>query len=104
MFAVIKTGGKQYVVVPGQKLKIEKLKTEPGKQVIFNDVFLVADENKAQIGVPIVKGASVHAHVLKQLRTKKIIVFKYHPKTRYHKKAGHRQYMTEVEVEKIVIE
>lgn len=102
MFAVIKTGGKQYVVTPGQKLKVEKLEGEAGKKVIFDHVFLVADKDTAQVGNPVVKGATVHANVLRQFRTKKIIVFKYHPKTRYHKKAGHRQQMTEIEIEKIV--
>ena len=103
MFAVIKTGGKQYVVSPGQKLKLEKLEAEAGKSVVFNDVFLVADEDKAEVGSPVVKGASVEAKVIRQLRTKKVIVFKYHNKTRYRKKAGHRQNMTEVEIEKIVV-
>lgn len=103
MFAVIKTGGKQYIVTPGQKLKVEKLDGEAGKQVVFNDVFLVADEDKVQIGAPAVKSALVYAKVLGHLRTKKIIVFKYHPKTRYHKKAGHRQQMTEIEIEKIAM-
>jgi len=102
MFAVIKTGGKQYVVSPGQKLKVEKLEAEAGEPVIFNDVLLVADENKAHIGNPVIKGASVRANVLRQFRTKKVIVFKYHAKTRYHKKAGHRQHMTEIEIEKIL--
>ena len=103
MFAVIKTGGKQYVVSPGQKLKIEKLEVEAGKPVIFDHVFLVADEDKVEVGKPLVKEARVEAKVLRQFRTKKIIVFKYKAKTRYHKKAGHRQHMTEVEIEKIVI-
>ena len=102
MFAVIKTGGKQYVVNPGQKLNIEKLEIEAGKPVVFEYVFLVADEDKAMVGTPLVKGASVQAKVLRQFRTKKIIVFKYKAKTRHHKKAGHRQHMTEVEIEKIV--
>ena len=81
---------------------MEKLEAEVGTQVIFDRVFLVADEDNADIGNPVVKGASVQAHVIRQFRTKKIIVFKYHPKTRYHKKAGHRQFMTEVEIKKIV--
>ena len=102
MFAVIKTGGKQYVVSPGQKLNIEKLEIEAGKQVVFEHVFLVADEDKAKVGNPLVKGATVQAKVLRQFRTKKIIVFKYKAKTRHHKKAGHRQHMTEVEIEKII--
>ena len=102
MFAVIKTGGKQYIVSPGQKLKIEKLKEEVGKPVVFDIVFLVADGDKIKVGNPLVKGASVQAKALRQFRTKKVIVFKYKAKTRHHKKAGHRQHMTEVEIEKIV--
>ena len=102
MFAVIKTGGKQYVVAPGQKLKVEKLEAEEGKPVVFYQVLLVADESMFKLGDPLVKGASVKAKALKQLRTRKVIVFKYHPKTRYRKKAGHRQYMTEVEIQDIV--
>jgi len=103
MFAVIKTGGKQYVVSPGQKLKLEKLEAEAGMPLVFNDVFLVADEDTIKVGSPVVKGALVQAKVIRQLRTKKVIVFKYHNKTRYRKKAGHRQNMTEVEIEKIVV-
>ena len=102
MFAVIKTGGKQYIVTPGQKLKIEKLDIEAEKQVVFDHVFLIADGDKAEIGMPMLEGASVHARVLRQFRTRKIVVFKYKAKTRHHKKAGHRQHMTEVEIEKIV--
>ena len=102
MFAVIKTGGKQYVVTPGLKLKIEKLEVEAGQPVVFEHVLLTADEDKAHVGTPTVKGATVHAKVLRQFRTRKIIVFKYHAKTRTRKKTGHRQSMTEVEIEKIV--
>ena len=89
MFAVIKTGGKQYIVAPGQKLKVEKLDSETGKSVVFEHVFLIADGDKVDLGNPAVKGASVHAKVLRQFRTKKIIVFKYKAKTRHHKKTGH---------------
>lgn len=101
MFAVIKTGGKQYIVTPGQTLKIEKLNAEAGALLIFNDVLLVADGEKITIGAPIIKGAAVAAKAVRQFRTRKVIVFKYHPKTRYHKKAGHRQHMTEVEIQDI---
>ena len=90
------------MVSPGQKLNIEKLDVEAGKPVVFEHVFLVADEDNAKVGSPLVKGATVQAKVLRQFRTKKIIVFKYKAKTRHHKKAGHRQHMTEVEIEKIV--
>ncbi|MDP3778997.1 MAG: 50S ribosomal protein L21 [bacterium] len=102
MFAVIKTGGKQYVVTPGQIIKVEKLEVEAGKPVVFDHVLLIADEDKATIGMPLVTGATVSAKALRQFRTRKIIVFKYKQKTRHHKKAGHRQHMTEVEIEKII--
>lgn len=102
-FAVIKTGGKQYLVAPGQKLKIEKLNASEGDNFTFDEVLLMGDENSLQIGAPLVAGAKVAARVLKQGRAKKIIVFKYHNKTRYRKKQGHRQPFTEVEINKIEI-
>lgn len=102
MFAVIKTGGKQYKVSPGQKLKIEKLDAKEGASVKFGEVLLVADGEKIDIGTPLVKDAKVEARILKQGRERKKIVFKYHPKSRYRKKKGHRQHFTEVEVQKII--
>ena len=101
MFAVIKTGGKQYLVVPGQKLKIEKIDANEGENFVFEEVLLVSDGENLQIGTPLVKGARVEAKILEQGRAKKIIVFKYHNKTRYRKKKGHRQHFTEVEIKKI---
>src|SRR3989344_3395344 len=100
-FAVIKTGGKQYIVRPDQKLKIEKLDAEEGVKVWFDEVLLVADGEKIEIGNPLIKGAKVEAEITKQGRGRKIIVFKYHAKTRYQKKKGHRQYFTEVKIVKI---
>lgn len=101
MFAVIKTGGKQYKVSLGQKLKVEKLDTEEGASVSFRDVLLIAEGEKIEIGTPLVKSARVDAKVLKQGRERKKIVFKYHPKSRYRKKKGHRQHFTEIEITKI---
>ena len=100
-FAVIKTGGKQYVVAPGQKLKIAKLEAEQGAQVVFDQVLVTADGAKTSIGTPLVEGAKVEAKVLTQGRTKKIIVFRYRPKARVRRKQGHRQHFTEVEITKI---
>lgn len=102
MLAVIKTGGKQYLVTPGQKLKIEKINVGEGDNFMFEEVLLAADDKKIEIGTPLAAGAKVEAKVLKQARAKKIIVFKYHNKTRYRKKQGHRQHFTEVEIKKIV--
>lgn len=101
MFAVIETGGKQYKVSVGQKIKIEKLGAEAGGNFVFDKVLLVADGEEVKIGTPYVSGAKVEVKVLKQGRDKKKIVFRYHSKTRYRKKKGHRQPFTEVEITKI---
>lgn len=102
-FAVIKTGGKQYFVTPGQKLKIEKVDAKEGDRFMFEEVLLRGDGERIEIGTPFVEGAIVEAKVIKQGRNKKIIVFKYHSKTRYRKKKGHRQPFTEVLIERIVV-
>ncbi|MBI4920019.1 50S ribosomal protein L21 [Candidatus Azambacteria bacterium] len=96
-FAIIKTGGKQYLVKEGDKLKLGKIEAPEGDNVEFGEVLLVADK-EAKIGAPLVEGSKVSAKVLKQGRSKKVIVFHYHSKTRYRKKAGHRQHFTEVEI------
>ena len=99
MFAVIKTGGKQYLVSPGDKIKIEKIDASEKKEVIFDEVLLVVDDKEEiKIGAPFIEGAKVKAKFLAQDRAKKIVVFKYKPKKRYQKKMGHRQSYTEVEI------
>lgn len=100
-FAVIKTGGKQYRVAVGNKLKIEKVEAAVDGKVVFDKVLLTVDGEKVNIGAPEVAGAKVEGKVLKQGRNKKVIVFKYHSKTRRRKKNGHRQPFTEVEITKI---
>ncbi len=97
--AVIMTGGKQYLVEPGQKLKIEKLHGEAGDTVSF-EALLVADGSKVQIGTPKVSG-KVTGKIERQGRAKKILVVKYKPKVRYRKKQGHRQPFTEVTISSI---
>ena len=101
MLAVIKTGGKQYIVSPGDKIKIEKLNVEEGKEVTFLQVLLLEKNKKIEIGDPLVKGVKVIRKVLKQDRAKKIIVFRYKSKTRQKTKKSHRQHFTEVEITKI---
>ncbi len=103
MFAVIKTGGKQYKVAEGDKVLIEKLTKEAGEEFDFEEVLLVTNGSPetAQIGQPFIPGAKVHAKVLEQGKAKKKIVFRYHSKTRYKKKKGHRQPFTKVEILKI---
>lgn len=98
MLAVIKTGGKQYIVQPGQKIKIEKLDIPEGKEVIFNQVLLVEKEKKIEIGNPLIKEARVLAKVIRHSKAKKVVIFKYRPKTRYKVKKGHKQPFTEVEI------
>jgi len=103
MIAVIKTGGKQYLVKPGDKIKIEKIEKEEEKEITFNEVLLIVDDkDNVEIGNPLIKSAKVKAKVLKQARAKKIIVFKYKPKKRYQKKKGHKQPYTEVEILEVV--
>lgn len=98
MLAVIKTGGKQYRVSPKDKLKIEKLATEEGAEVVFDNVLLIEDGKDLAIGEPLVKGATVTAKVLKQAKADKVMTFKYKSKKRYRLKKGHRQQYTEVEI------
>ncbi len=104
-FAVIKTGGKQYRVSEGDQLLIEKLTTPAGEEFDFEEVLLVgnAKPENAVIGQPLVEGAKVHAKVLAHQKADKKIVFKYHSKTRYKKKKGHRQPQTKVEILKISV-
>ncbi|MBQ9731815.1 MAG: 50S ribosomal protein L21 [Alphaproteobacteria bacterium] len=94
MYAVIKTGGKQYRVTTGDVLKVEKLAGEEGKEVVFNEVLALGDT----IGSPLVDGASVKATVLKQARDAKVIVFKKKRRQNYRRKNGHRQYITIVKI------
>lgn len=101
MLAVISTGGKQYLVSPGQKIKIEKINKKEGSEVSFNEVLLLEKQNKLEIGTPLVKGIKVIGKILKQGRNEKVIVFKYKHKTRHKVKKGHRQPFTEVEILKI---
>lgn len=101
MLAVIKTGGKQYLVSPGQRIKIEKIDKKEGSEVVFNEVLLLEKGKHVEIGNPLVKGAKVIGKILSQGKNKKVIVFKYKAKTRYKVKRGHRQPFSEIEVSKI---
>ena len=98
MYAVIETGGKQYKVTLGQKLKIEKLAVNEGDSVNFDQVLLVAGDDSIKIGTPLVKGAQVSAKVLAQGRHKKIKIIKFRRRKHYDRQYGHRQDFTEVEI------
>ena len=100
MYAVIATGGKQYKVSEGDVIRVEKLGAEADEKVTFDQVLLVSDAD-VKVGEPTVAGASVEGTVLSNGRAKKVIVYKYKRKTGYHKKNGHRQYYTEVKIDKI---
>ena len=98
MYAVIKTGGKQYKVASGDVIKVEKLAGDEGSEVIFNEVLALGDN----VGKPLVAGASVKATILKQAKADKVIVFKKKRRKGYRRLNGHRQYFTEVLVKEIV--
>jgi large subunit ribosomal protein L21 len=102
MYAVIKTGGKQYKVVPGEKLKVELIPAEVGAQVVLDQVLLVGDESSVRLGQPIVAGATVTATVLGHGRGDKVKIFKMRRRKHYQKHQGHRQGFTELKIDGIV--
>lgn len=103
MFAIIETGSKQYKVSAGDKIKVEKLNPK-GDTVKFSNVLLVGtSESDLKVGKPFVSGAVVEAKVVREGKADKIIVFKFHHKSRYRKKRGHRQPFTELEITKITV-
>ena len=103
MYAIVKTGGKQYRVAPGDIVKIEKLEGEPGSAVEFTDVLMVAGDNgeNIQIGKPTVANARVSGEIRRQTKGKKVIIFKSKRRKGYRKKTGHRQLLTEVTIKDI---
>ncbi len=103
MIAIIKTGGKQYRAIEGEKLRVEKLDGEAGDVVTFSEVLLVGDEESVKVGTPFVSKASVSAKIIEQGRADKVWGIKHKPKKRYKMKFGHRQSYTEVEVTKVAV-
>jgi large subunit ribosomal protein L21 len=102
MFAVIRTGGKQYRVTPNAVLKVEKLEAEPGSMITFTDVLAVGEEGAVTLGAPVVAGASVSARVVAQDRLDKVIIFKKRRRQNSRRKNGHRQHVTVLRVGEIV--
>lgn len=100
-FAIIETGGKQYKVAAGERLAVEKLSPMKPGEVFFENVLLVADGDRVEVGTPYLKGAKVEGRVVNEGRGDKKIVFRYHAKTRYRKLKTHRQPYTEVEITKV---
>ncbi|MDR3559402.1 MAG: 50S ribosomal protein L21 [Candidatus Pacebacteria bacterium] len=101
MLAIIKTGGKQYKVSEGDKIKVEKLEGEEGAKVEFSEVLFLGDEKDVKVGAPLVTGAKVEGKILKTAQGKKVTGIKFKAKKRYKVKFGHRQTLTEVEITKV---
>ncbi|AYE38537.1 50S ribosomal protein L21 [Companilactobacillus zhachilii] len=101
MYAIIKTGGKQYKVEENTSIYVEKLDVKEGDAVTFDDVILVSDGDDIKIGSPVVEGASVSGKVEKQGKEKKVVTYKYKPKKHSHTKTGHRQPYTKVLIDSI---
>lgn len=102
MFAVIKTGGKQYRVAPNDILKVEKLDGEPGDTVELSSVLMVGGDDGVNVGAPLIEGATVAAEVVEQTRARKILVFKKKRRKHYRRKNGHRQHLTVLRVTEIL--
>lgn len=101
MYAVIKTGGKQYKVAAGDYLKVEKLNGDVGSKVVIDKVLMLADGDDVTIGSPLVAGAKVNATVLSHGKGDKVMIFKFHRRKHYRKTQGHRQSFTEIKIEDI---
>jgi large subunit ribosomal protein L21 len=103
MYAVIKTGGKQYSVAPGDEVKFEKLSGQAGETVVFDNILLTSDENGVSVGKPLLNDCKVKGTIVRQGRDKKVLVFKYKRRKGYRRKNGHRQSFSLVKIENIEI-
>ena len=100
-YAIIRSGGKQYRVSPGQTITVEKLSAERGEKITFGDVVLLANGAKVTAGDPLVSGVKVVGEVIEQFKDKKVIAFKYRRRKGYHRTVGHRRLLTRVKIEAI---
>ncbi len=100
-YAIIENGGKQYKAVPGSTVDLDRMSIDEGAEIEFDQVLLVSDDGKVQVGTPTVGGAKVQSTVEEHFKAKKIIVFKYKPRKRYRRTQGHRQQYTRVRIDKI---
>jgi len=102
MYAVVRTGGKQYRAEPGKLIDVEKLPVEAGQSIALNDVLLVvADDGSVHIGRPVVEGVTVTVTVVEHYRAKKVLIWKYRPGLRYRRRGGHRQTYTRLHIDSI---
>ena len=102
MYAVIKTGGKQYKVAPGEKLKVEQIPADVGAEVVLDQVLMIGEGESVRLGQPTVAGATVKATVVAQGRGDKVRIFKMRRRKNYHRTQGHRQNYTELKIDSIV--
>lgn len=103
MFAVFKSGGKQFRAEPGSQLRIPTIQAEPGDSITFDEVLLASNDGDVTVGAPLIEGAKVTAEVLRHGRDKKVIVFKRKRRKGYRKKQGHRQGFTEIRVAEVQV-
>ena len=101
MFAVIRSGGKQYKVQEGDVIDVELIETEEGKPAVFNEVLLYSSGDTVKVGKPLLSGAKVSAEVVGEIKDKKVVAFKYKRRKGYHRTVGHRQRKIRVKVSKI---
>jgi len=104
MYAVVETGGKQYLAASGEFVEVERLPEEVGAQIALDQVLMIVDDGKITVGRPTVPGAQVLATVVLQRRRRKVIFFHYVPKKRQRTKRGHRQYYTRLRIDEILVE
>ena len=103
-YAIVEDGGKQYKVLEGGKIEVDRIPFETGEEVDLEHVLLISEDDKVTVGTPYIPGAVVQAKVVSQTKGPKIIIFKYKPKKRYRVKTGHRQQYTMLEIQSIVTE
>ena len=103
MYAIVETGGKQYKVNAGQVIEVERLAAQVGDKVKLDRVLMVGDGEDVRVGAPLVEGATVVATVMRQKKGRKVLVFRYVPKQRFRRKKGHRQDLTQLKIEEIIV-
>jgi len=103
MYAIIRTGGKQYQVAAGERLRVEKLAGNIGDSIVIEDVLMVADGDNVKVGQPMLEGAKVNAKILEQDKAKKVLVFKKKKRKGYQVMKGHRQFFTRLEIQDIQV-
>jgi len=102
-YAVVESGGKQYIAREGEAIEVDRLSVEVGSKMTFDSVLLLSDKGKTQVGTPYLENVQVKGTIAAQVKGPKVLVFKYKPKERYRKRRGHRQKYTRVLIDKITV-